>query len=169
MNPSHSPSSTRTTTTERVNLGPALRRAWVGYQQRLDAAMAATGFTDRQFPDGRVLRMCRKNSTNISQIGRELGITRQGAHKIVAGLRARHYVTLRPSPAKRTEKIVVLTPRAREYLTAHRQAAKRIERQLRTEIGEDAFAALTRLLEVLGGEDQPRMRDYLRSSALREP
>jgi DNA-binding MarR family transcriptional regulator len=151
------------------NLGPSLRRAWVGYQRRLDAALAAAGFSDRQFPDGRVLRMCRKNPTSISQIGRELGITRQGAHKIVASLRDRRYVRLRTSPTNRSEKIVETTARADEYLATHRKAVRAIERQLRAEIGDDAYLALTNLLRALGDDDEPRLRDYLRTKALREP
>lgn len=156
-------------TPDRVNLGPSLQRAWVGYQQRLDTAMSAAGFTDRQFPDGRVLRMCRDAPTTISQIGRELGITRQGAHKIVASLRARRYVTVRTSSANRSEKVVALTPRAHEYLTARRKAARTIERRLRAEVGDDAFAALAQLLDALGEEDPPRLREYLRTKALHEP
>ena len=61
-------------------LGPALRRAWVGYQVRVDEEMDRTGFSDRRFPDGRVLRLCSDQAgTTISGIGRELDITRQGA------------------------------------------------------------------------------------------
>ena len=47
--------------------------------------MAEAGFGERKFPDGRVLRVCsgRAGST-ISAIGRELGITRQGASKVVS-------------------------------------------------------------------------------------
>ena len=166
---SQSGSGAQTTASKPPNLGPALRRAWVGYQRRLDEAIATAGFTDRQFPDGRILRKCRRSPTSISQIGRELGITRQGAHKIVASLRERHYVRVRTSRTNRSEKIVELTPRAHDYLTAHRKAARAIERQLRSEIGAEAYAALTGLLDVLGGEDEPRMRDYLRTKALREP
>ena len=73
-----------------VGLGPALRRAWVGYQRRLDRAMADAGFDERRFPDGRVLRLCsRPAGSTISSIGRELGITRQGAGKVVSHLHDR--------------------------------------------------------------------------------
>jgi DNA-binding MarR family transcriptional regulator len=163
------PSQTQSATIARPKLGSGLRSAWVGYQRRLDAELAAHGFTDRHFPDGRVLRICRKHPTSISEVGRELGITRQAAHKIVASLRARRFVTLRMSAANRSEKIVHLTPRAHEYLKAHRMAARRIERQLRAEVGDDALDALGQLLDALGSGDQPRMRDYLRTKALREP
>lgn len=150
--------------TRRPGLGPALRRAWVGYQQRLDRELAAAGFPDRGFPDGRVLRLCARSSdVTASEIGRELGITRQGAGKIVADLRDRGYVALGPSSSDARQKVITLTPRARDYLAAQRAAARRIEQELAEQIGSDAFEGLFALLEALGGaEDQPRMRDYLR-------
>jgi DNA-binding MarR family transcriptional regulator len=147
-----------------VSLGGALRRAWVGYQRLLDQEMAAAGFADRGFPDGRVLRLCaRSDEVTASRIGRELGITRQGAGKIVAGLRDRGYVSLGASPGDGREKVVTLTPRARGYLAAQRTAARRIEQELRNQVGAEAFDGLLALVDALGGhEDQPRMRDYLR-------
>jgi DNA-binding MarR family transcriptional regulator len=146
-----------------MGLGAALRLAWLGYQRRLDEELAAAGFDDRGFPDGRVLRMCSDPAeTTISQIGRELGITRQGASKIVASLRDRGYVTASASATDGREKVVKLTPRAIGYLAAQRKAARGIERQLRTELGQEGFADLYRLLEALGQDENVRMRDYLR-------
>jgi len=49
-----------------------------------------------------------------------------------------------------------------EYLAAQRKAARTIERRLRTELGRDGFASLERLLETLGGDEDLRMRDYLK-------
>lgn len=145
-------------------LGAALRRAWVGYQQRIDQQMAVAGFAERRFPDGRVLRLCtRFEEITASQIGRELGITRQGAGKAVAALRDQGYVTLRSSPSDGREKIVTLTARARQYLAAQRAAARQVERDLRKQIGTEAFEHLFLLLDALGGDDLPRMRDYLRT------
>ncbi len=144
-------------------LGGALRRAWVGYQLRLDRQLATAGFADRSLPDGRVLRLCaRSEDVTASQIGRELGITRQGAGKVVAGLRDRGYVSLRRSRNDGREKVVRLTPRAHDYLAAQRSASRQIEHELRQEIGPEGFESLFQLLEALGGEDQPPMRDYLR-------
>jgi DNA-binding MarR family transcriptional regulator len=143
-------------------LGAALRSAWVGYQRRLDEEMAVAGFPDRRHPDGRVLRLCaRTGQLTASQIGRELGITRQGAGKIVTALRDRGYVILQPSATDGRERVVTLTPRARDYLAAQRAAARRIERDLRDRLGPAAFDGLSVLLDALGGQDQPRMRDYL--------
>jgi DNA-binding MarR family transcriptional regulator len=154
---------------EYAPLGPALRNAWVGYQRRLDTAMAAAGFGDRGFPDGRVLRMCRDRAgTTVSDIGRELEITRQGAAKIAAGLRDRGYVSIEQSSTSAREKIVSLTPKAHEYLAAQRAAVRKIDNQLRRAVGSEGFRDLFRLLETLGGHEQVRLRDYLRQQGVRE-
>jgi DNA-binding MarR family transcriptional regulator len=169
MNRSQSTAASRTGAVHDAPLGPALRSAWVGYQRRLDQAMADAGFGDRGFPDGRVLRMCRDSvDTTISDIGRELGITRQGAGKIVANLRERGYVVVRPSATSAREKTVTPTPRALEYLDAQRKAVQKIDNQLRANLGPEGFRNLYRLLETLGGREQPRLRDYLRQQGVHE-
>jgi DNA-binding MarR family transcriptional regulator len=156
-------------TEARPPLGPALRRAWVGYQRRLDEALARAGFEGRRLPDGRVLRICVENpGTTIAAIGRELGISRQGAAKIVNSLRDRGYLTVAPSPTSGREKVVTITPRARDFLRARRNAARAIERQLRSQLGPDAFAALDTLLDALGAHEETRLRDYLREAGVRE-
>jgi DNA-binding MarR family transcriptional regulator len=147
-----------------VGLGPALRRAWIGYQRRVDAAMADAGFDDRRFPEVRILRLCPRGADmTIAQISRELGITRQGAAKIVAELRDRGYVDVTPSPTDGREKIVTVTAKADAFLDAQQRAARRIEAQLSKEMGADAVDSLYRLLDALGDEDEPRLRTYLRS------
>ena len=143
-----------------VPLGDALHRAWTGYRRPVDEELAAGGFLDRSAPDRRVLRLCSGSEpVTISEIGRDLGITRQGASKIVGGLRDRGYVTLSPSPTDGREKIVMLTPHALAYLSAQRVAGQRIEAQLRRELGDQAFDTLQRLLEVLGSEDATGFAD----------
>jgi DNA-binding MarR family transcriptional regulator len=146
-----------------------LRRAWVGYQRRLDAAMADAGFGDRVFPDARVLRLCHRDETTISAIGRELGISRQGAAKVVAALAERGYVKVEPSATSGREKVVTVTDRAERYLSAQRAAARRIDQQLRRRLGGDGFDTLRELCDALAPEgDDVRLRDYLRQKGLRE-
>ena len=151
-----------------ANLGVALRQAWVGYRRRLDEELARAGFGDRGFPDGRVLHICaRQADVTISSVGRELGMTRQGASKLVASLRARGYVTLHASPDDAREKRVALTARARELLRVQREAAQRIERAVTADLGPAGVDALRQLLGHLGGDDQPRMSDYIAESRRR--
>jgi DNA-binding MarR family transcriptional regulator len=146
-----------------VGLGAALRRAWLGYQRRLDGEMAAAGFADRALPDGRVLRLCAAQPmTTISQIGRHLGVSRQAASKIVSRLSQNGYATVAASATSGREKVVALTPRGKDYLVAQRRAARSIERSLARELGPEAVAGIGRLLEALGGEGDVRLLDYLR-------
>jgi DNA-binding MarR family transcriptional regulator len=156
-------------------LGPALRRAWVGYQRRLDEAMASEGFADRRFPNGRVLRVCAaadatdgpdrpQGGATIAHIGRELGMSRQGAAKIVADLRERGFLAVTGSATSGREKTVRLTPRAVDYLAAQARSARAIEASIEDELGPEVFVALDGLVDALDGDDQPRMRDYLRDA-----
>jgi DNA-binding MarR family transcriptional regulator len=156
-----------------TGLGPALRRAWIGYQRRLDKAMADAGFDERRFPDGRVLRLCSEPAgSTISNIGRELGMTRQGASKLVGHLQERGYVAVADSATSRREKAVTLSELGSQYLDAQRSAVRTIEDEVRAELagtglGEEILDALYRLLDVLDG-DQVRMRTYL-SNAIAVP
>jgi DNA-binding MarR family transcriptional regulator len=148
--------------TSRLGLGGRLRRAWLGYQRRLDEEMAAAGF-DRRPPDGRVLRLCADDaSMTVSQIGRHLGITRQGAAKIVNSLVERRYLEVSPSGTNGREKTVRLTPHAERYLTAHRAATRRIEDDLRASLGPAPFESLGLLIDALGADSDERVIDYLR-------
>ncbi|HXW33585.1 MAG TPA: helix-turn-helix domain-containing protein [Acidimicrobiales bacterium] len=133
-----------------VPLGVALRRGWLGYRRRLDDELAAEGFDDRGLSDERVLAVTSvRRAVTISCIGRELGMTRQGASKIVASLRERGYLTVTPWGADARQKIVELAPRAREYLEAHEVAARRIEDGLRREFGDVAIERFYAVLESL--------------------
>jgi DNA-binding MarR family transcriptional regulator len=131
-------------------LGMALRRALAGYRRQIDDELVAAGFPDRRFPEGRVLVMCAgPGEITISEIGRQLGITRQGASKIVAGLRERDYVAVTPSPADGREKLVTLTPKAAGMLAARARSAARLEARLREEIGPEGVEQLLRALDLI--------------------
>lgn len=115
--------------------------------------MAAAGFADRRFPQGRVLRLCAgPGETTISDVGRAIGISRQGASKIVAGLRARGYLAVTPSAADGREKILTLTPRTAQDMAARRAAKHAIETEVRRVIGADGTSDLLRSLDALAGE-----------------
>ncbi|HTU36504.1 MAG TPA: helix-turn-helix domain-containing protein [Acidimicrobiales bacterium] len=134
----------------------------------LEDAMATAGVRRRHFPDGRVLHICaRSTGATISEIGRELGITRQGASKLVRVLREQGFVTLEPSPTDGREKIVILTRIATTYLDAQRKARSTIDGRLKAEVGEEAFEALYDLLVRLGGHDTARLRTYLQTRTAR--
>lgn len=151
----------RTTATS-PHIGAVLRQGWVGYQVRMDEAMRAAGF-DRRHPDGRVLRLCSEpGGRTISAIGRALGISRQGASKLVASLVDRGFVTAAASASDRREKVVSVTPLAVEYLAAIRAARTTIDDELRASLGPEVLAALTRLTDALSGGDRSRLDEQWR-------
>ncbi len=124
--------------------------------------MADAGFGERQFPDGRVLRLCSGQAgSTISAIGRELGITRQGAGKVVGHLRDRGYVTVADSTTSKREKSVTLTSHGIDYLRTQRAAARAIEDDLRVELGQERYSGLLTALDALDRGEQARMRTYL--------
>jgi DNA-binding MarR family transcriptional regulator len=136
-------------------LGAALRWAWLAYHRRVEAAMVEAGFDDAAVPDGRVLRLCLEPlGTTISTIGRALGITRQGAGKLVGSLRDRGYLEVQPSASSGREKSVTATAKGRDYLALRRKAARRVEDDLRAELGADGYIQLRSLLQVLGGTEE---------------
>lgn len=133
-------------------LGRALRRALTGYWQLIGTELAAAGFADRRFPEGRVLIMCAApGGTTISDVGRRLGITRQGAGKLVARLRERGYLNVTPSPTDGREKTLTLTPRAEQFLAALRDAGHAIEARLHDELGAEGVRQLFHALDLLAG------------------
>jgi DNA-binding MarR family transcriptional regulator len=147
-------------------LGLALRRAQAGYRRQVNEELAAAGFDRRRFPDGRVLVMCAApGETTISDIGRGLGITRQGASKIVAGLRERGYVEVTPSAADGREKILTLTPQAVRYLEAMRAAAGTIEARLLGELGADGLGRFFEMLDLVAGGEPVLLEGGLPVSA----
>jgi DNA-binding MarR family transcriptional regulator len=128
--------------------------------------MVDAGFGERRFPDGRVLRLCSGGAgSTISAIGRELGITRQGASKVVGRLSDRGYVTVSESATSRREKSVTLTARGIDYLEVQRTKARQIEDELKIALGDKGFSGLFALLDALDQGEGARMRTYLRSSA----
>lgn len=150
-----------------IGLGPALRRAWIGYQLRLDSALADAGFGERRFPDGRVLRLCAGQAgSTISAIGRELGITRQGASKVVRRLLDRSYVRVSDSESSKRDKSVTLTALGLEYLAAQRVAARAIENEITSALGDAGFSSLLALLQELDGGEEARVRIYLEGSTI---
>lgn len=142
-------------------LARALRGALTGYWRLVGAELAAAGFADRRFPEGRVLVQCAApGDTTISDVGRRLGITRQGAGKIVTRLREDGYLNVSASATDGREKVLSLTPRAEQFLAALAQASRTAQAKLREQIGADGLEQLFRTLDLLaalagppGGED----------------
>lgn len=132
-------------------LGQALRVAWWSYVQRLDIEMAAAGFEQRRFSMNYVFALyALPGPMTISQMGRQFGVSRQAASKLVAELRDRGYVQTAVSIADQREKVVELTPKAIEYVATRRRAAAALDQTIHERIGAAGVDELYRVLDAVG-------------------
>ncbi|WP_430335422.1 MarR family winged helix-turn-helix transcriptional regulator [Rhodococcus sp. ACT016] len=90
---------------------------------------------------------------SVSDIAREMGITRQSVQRIADLLVARGLAEYRPNPAHRRAKLVAPTPEGRQAVSgidpAHAAFAHRLTQALGRDELTDTLAALRRLSTVL--------------------
>lgn len=84
--------------------------------------------------------------THASSVARRMGISRQAVYRTTRDLAARGLLELVNDPAKRNQKIIVMTPAGMEFVTAGRAALAQAEAELERRIGPDRVAALVEAL-----------------------
>ncbi|CAM4419646.1 MarR family protein [Mycobacterium basiliense] len=132
-------------------LGQGLRVAWWSYVHRVDTEMEAAGFERRRFSMNYVFALyALPGPMTISQMGRQFGVSRQAASKLVAELRDRGYVQTTPSATDQREKVVELTPKAIEYVTVRQRAAADLDRVIHERVGAEGARELYRILDIVG-------------------
>jgi DNA-binding MarR family transcriptional regulator len=128
------------------DFGILLGLAYQGFVTRLHADLARRGFRDIGPTVGYVLRTIADEPLNQRQLSRRLGITDQGAMKIVDDMERRGFLVRvadhRDGRARRLE----LGPRGKALLAAARRFHARFERALAAELG-DPVATTRRVLE----------------------
>lgn len=91
------------------------RERWI---RAMAQRLSALGFEDYRRGDPLVMRSLRSGEAPLGHLSSTLGVTRQGARKVVNGLVERDYATVVASTEDSRRRIVELTPRGREYLDA---------------------------------------------------
>lgn len=117
--------------------------------------IGADGFGDLRPAHGYVFQHLVPGPVTISELARKLGMTAQGASKLVIELEGFGYVARQTDPADRRNHTVSLTARGWSAIEAGRAARAAVTAQLREALGEDAADALVtslqRLAERTGG------------------
>jgi DNA-binding MarR family transcriptional regulator len=117
--------------------------------------IATEGFGDLRPAHGYVFQHLVPGTVTISELARKLGMTAQGASKLVIELERFGYVARQTDPADRRSHTVSLTERGWAAIEAGRAARTAITAQLRETIGDDAadvlVHSLQRLAEQTGG------------------
>jgi DNA-binding MarR family transcriptional regulator len=86
---------------------------------------------------------------SISQIGRLIGMTRQGVHKYMLGLQTAGLVAPATTDGNARDRRVELTPQGRETVSLLEQTKQQLEAEITRHLGE---AETERLVELLRGK-----------------
>ncbi|MFA9432400.1 MarR family winged helix-turn-helix transcriptional regulator [Egicoccus sp. AB-alg2] len=112
------------------------------FDDALRARLAAEGWPPVTPTRSRAFLAMSGGPARISDLARELDITRQAAHQLVDGLEADGLVTRRPDPTDRRAQTVDLTTAGRDLARAAGRILPALEHELSDRIGSDAVAAL---------------------------
>lgn len=109
--------------------------------------LSASGFPDYRRSDPLVLRSLRGGEVALGSLGATLGLTRQGARKVVNGLVERDYARVIHSTQDSRRRFVELTPKGREYLTAVVTTLRALNDEVVANVDADRLADAYSVLE----------------------
>jgi DNA-binding MarR family transcriptional regulator len=146
---------------DRLALGRALTLALRLLVDDMHDRLDAQGFTDLRPAYGYVLNAAVSDDLTASDVAALLGITKQGAAKLLAEMTDAGYVTRRRSEHDARARPVELTARGREALAAAEAAQRAIEAEWASLASARDVAAMRRVLDAVvasRGDQPPRLR-----------
>jgi DNA-binding MarR family transcriptional regulator len=141
----------------RTDFGLLLARAFNAYVEHLHDRLAARGFPDLRPSFGLPLRALHREPRTLTELGAELGVSKQAAAKVVGELERRGLIERTPSPDDGRATLLHLSPSGDALVAAAIDVGDQVEQDLATEIGHAAAADLRLALERLA-YDAPWMR-----------
>jgi DNA-binding MarR family transcriptional regulator len=138
---------------EQRDFGIVLGLAYTRFVNELHAHLASEGFSDLGRSYGYVFRTLYDGPVTVTAIARGLGITIQGASKLIQEMVERGYVLREADPSDARAKQLTLGPRGESALRAARRFHRTFERRLAREIGAERAALLRELLTTLAGAE----------------
>ncbi|MBF6465402.1 MarR family transcriptional regulator [Nocardia beijingensis] len=134
-----------------MDFGILLGKAYQQLVGELHAHLAERGYRGLGASYGYVLRSLAENARTASQLAEGLGISAQGAAKIVDEMVRHGYVERRPDPADKRAKLLHLSDRGRDLLATVREFHAAYECGLIARVGGDQVATVRAVLgEVVG-------------------
>jgi DNA-binding MarR family transcriptional regulator len=133
--------------TATVDFGVLLNIGFGVFKTALHAHLAHKGFEDIGSSFGYVFRLLDRAPGKLSTVAIALGITPQGALKVVNDMVAKGYVERHEDAADGRSKLLSLTPRARAAMSVAAKFHRRFEADLAARIGAEAAHAARLALE----------------------
>jgi DNA-binding MarR family transcriptional regulator len=125
------------------------RERWI---RAMAQRLSAMGFEDYRRSDPLVMRSLRGGEVPLGSLAVTLGLTRQGARKVVSGLGERGYARVTSSTVDSRRRIVALTPRGREYLSAVVETLRALNDEVVANVDEEQLSAAYSVLEFIRDE-----------------
>ncbi|WP_433668105.1 MarR family winged helix-turn-helix transcriptional regulator [Nocardia sp. CA-136227] len=129
-----------------MDFGVLLGQAYQSFVQQLHAHLGEHGHVILGASYGYVLRALAESPCTASQLGEQLGITAQGAAKVVDEMVRHGYVERRPDPIDKRAKRLHLAPRGDDMLRVVREFHADYERRLAGRIGAEQVATARAVL-----------------------
>lgn len=130
-----------------LDFGVLLALAYVAFVEDLRADLARAGYANLHASFGYVARALAEGPLTLRDLAQHLGLTSQGALKIIDDMEANGYVDRRPDPDDARAKRLYLTTRGSEALAAARAFHGRFEAELGRRVGPARLKAGRRMLE----------------------
>ena len=129
-----------------VDLGVLMNLAYGAFVVRLRAHLAGAGFDDLGPSFGYVFRILDPGPVSLATLAARLGMTPQGALKIVADMEAKGYVERGADPTDGRVRPLSLSARGRAALGAARAFHGDFEDALGRRLGADSVSAMRAVL-----------------------
>ncbi|NKI70239.1 MarR family transcriptional regulator [Collimonas pratensis] len=134
-------------TSDPTDFGILLNVAFGAFKVQLHNRLAKKGFDDLGSSFGYVFRLLEARPQNLRQIAAGLGITPQGALKVINDMVAKGYVERHDEPGDGRIKRLTLTPRASKAMAEAHRFHVQFERDLAAKVGENHVATMRLILE----------------------
>lgn len=141
---------------DRVDFGVLLNLAFGALKERLHDHMRAAGFDDLGPSFGYVFRLLDRESPSLAELAVKLGMTPQGALKIVSDMTAKGYVDRADDASDARVRRLVLATRGKRALAEARKFHSTFERDLGKQLGERRVASARAVLEAMAAEGEEK-------------
>ena len=131
------------------DFGILLARAYIGFVEELRRALAEMGFDDLHGSFGYVARTLAEGPLTLRDLALRLGITSQGALKIVDDMEENGYLLRAADPDDGRAKRLALTDKGKRALAAARTIHRRFDRDLSRRMGAGKVAVGRAMLEAI--------------------
>lgn len=129
------------------------RRDWI---RRLSDALAAAGYPDYRRSDSVTLRLLRRiGPMPVGRLGTALGVTRQAARKVAAGLERRGFAVLERDRLDSRQLVVSLSADGQAYAEAITEEIERLNQWVRQHVTAQQLAGADAVLRAILVDDDP--------------